>query len=54
MKKQKTWILLRNFVIELIVYAVLASAYSLVVLRLLSEPLARLFGSNLAPAPSSA
>lgn len=40
-------ILWRNFVVELMVYGVLVTAYSVVVLRLLGEPLARLFHSNL-------
>ena len=45
--KSKTRSLLRNFVIELTVYGVLVTAYVVVVLRLLGEPLARLFSSNL-------
>ena len=47
MKKQRMRVLLRNFVVELMVYGVLVTAYSVVVLRLLGEPLARLFHSNL-------
>ena len=47
MNKQKTRVLLRNFVVELIVYGVLVAAYSMLVLRLLGKPLARLFHSNL-------
>jgi hypothetical protein len=39
--------LLRNFVIELIVYSILVVAYFVVALRLLGEWLARLFHSNL-------
>ena len=47
MNKQKTRVLLRNFVVELIVYGVLVAAYSVIVLRLLGKPLAQLFHSNL-------
>lgn len=47
MNKQKTRVLLRNFVVELIVYGVLVAAYSILVLRLLGKPLAQLFHSNL-------
>jgi len=47
MNKQKTRIMLRNLLIELFVYGILVFAYSVVVLRLLGEPLARLFGNNL-------
>ena len=47
MNKREMRVLLRNFVVELMVYGVLVAAYSVVVLRLLGEPLARLFGSNL-------
>ena len=48
MDKQKTMqVRLREFLIELIVYGVLVTAYSAVVLQLLSEPLSRLFDNNL-------
>ncbi len=47
MNKREMRVLLRNFLIELMVYGVLVSAYSVVVLRLLGEPLTELFGSNL-------
>jgi hypothetical protein len=47
MKAKKIHILVRNFVIELIVYGVLVVTYSAIAFRLLGEPLARLFGSNL-------
>ena len=47
MNKREMRVLLRNFLVELIVYGFLVAAYSIVVLRLLGEPLARLFGSNL-------
>jgi hypothetical protein len=39
--------LLRNFVIELVVYGVLIGIYFYVALRFLADPLAVLFGSNL-------
>ena len=48
MKKQEIRILVRNLVVELIVYGVLVVTYSIVVLQLLSEPLTRLFHSSLA------
>jgi hypothetical protein len=38
---------MRNFVIELVIYGILVIVYSLVVLRMLGDPLARLFGNNL-------
>ena len=47
MEETKTQVLLRNFVIELIIYGTMVTAYSIVVLRLLGEPLSRLFDSNL-------
>jgi hypothetical protein len=47
MNKREIRTLMRNFVIELVIYGILVIVYSLVVLRLLGEPLARLFGSNL-------
>jgi hypothetical protein len=47
MKAKEMHILVRNFVIELIVYGVLVVAYSAIAFRLLGEPLVRLFGSNL-------
>ncbi|NIV35090.1 MAG: hypothetical protein GWN58_38235 [Anaerolineae bacterium] len=47
MKKQRMRVLLRNLVVELIVYGVLVAAYSTVVLRMLGKPLAQLFHSNL-------
>ncbi len=48
MKKQKMRVMVRNFVVELIVYSILVVAYFVVALRLLGESLARLFHSNLA------
>ena len=47
MNKQRTRVLLRNFVVELIVYGVLVAAYSAIVLRMLGKPLVQLFHSNL-------
>lgn len=47
MNERETRALVRNFVIELIVYGILVVGYFFVVLRLLGEPLARLFHSNL-------
>lgn len=39
--------LVKNFVLELLVYAVLVVAYFLLVLRFLAEPLMKLFTDNL-------
>jgi hypothetical protein len=39
--------LLRTFVLEMLIYATLVVGYFFLVLRLLAEPLARLFDSNL-------
>lgn len=47
MEGRKTRILIRNFVIELSVYALLVIGYFLVVLRFLAEPLNALFHTNL-------
>jgi uncharacterized membrane protein (DUF106 family) len=47
MNKQEMRRLVCNFVVELVLYGVLVSVYSVVVLRLLGESLARLFGNNL-------
>jgi hypothetical protein len=47
MNEQRIWMLVRNFVIELIVYSILVVAYFVVALQLLGEWLARLFHSNL-------
>lgn len=48
-KKQRVpfRILIRNFLVELIVYGGLLVVYFFVALRYLSEPLALLFGENL-------
>ena len=40
-------VIIRNFLIEMVIYAALVVAYFLLVLRYLAEPLQRLFGSNL-------
>lgn len=47
MEGRKTRTLIRNFVIELLVYAVLVIGYFLVVLRFLADPLNALFHTNL-------
>ena len=47
MKKRDLRVLVRNFAIELLVYSILVLSYSFIVLRLLSEPLCRLFDRNL-------
>lgn len=47
MKKTKTQALLRNLLIELALYSILVVIYLAVVLRLLSEPLTRIFHTNL-------
>ena len=47
MKNPRVWTLIRNFVIELIIYALLVVGYFYLVLRLLGEPLRTLFDRNL-------
>lgn len=47
MENPKIWILIRNFVIELIIYGLLVVGYFYLVLRLLGEPLRALFERNL-------
>ncbi len=47
MKDQRVRILIRNFVIEVLVYAGLVLAYFFLVLRYLGEPLLQLFSTNL-------
>jgi hypothetical protein len=47
MKRSETRRLIRNFAIEVLVYALLVLAYFLLVLRFLGQPLARLFSNNL-------
>ncbi len=46
-RSKRIWSLLRNFAIELVVYAVLVIAYSVVVFHLLGAPLTRLFDTQL-------
>lgn len=47
MKNPKIRKMIGNFVIELIVYSILVVAYFFAVLRLLGDPLYRLYSSNL-------
>jgi hypothetical protein len=47
LKNRRVRILIRNFAIEVLIYAVLVVVYFLLVLRLLGEPLMRLFTENL-------
>jgi hypothetical protein len=47
MKREDVRTLLRNFILELVVYGALVVAYSWFVLRWLKEPLQELFQSNL-------
>lgn len=47
MKNPKVRKLIRNFIIELIIYAALVVAYFYLALRLLGNPLKRLFTDNL-------
>ncbi len=47
MENPKLRMLIRNFAIEMLVYAVLVVAYFFLVLRLLAEPLETLFSSSL-------
>jgi hypothetical protein len=49
MEKREVRILIRNFVIEVLIYAALVVGYFLLVLRLLGEPLKELFTTNLTP-----
>lgn len=47
MKKRISKTLARNLLIEILIYAALLVAYVLAFLKLLGEPLARLFDNNL-------
>ncbi len=47
MERAKMRVLLRNLAIELVVYAILVVIYFVIVLRLLSAPLTRLFHTDL-------
>lgn len=46
-EEQDTRVLVRNFILEVLLYSVLVIAYFLVVLRWLQEPLNQLFHNNL-------
>jgi hypothetical protein len=46
-RDRKIWGLIRSFAIEMVIYGVLLVAYVYFVLRLLADPLARLFEGNL-------
>ena len=48
MDSPETRMVIRNFVIEVLVYSALVIVYFLLVLRWLAEPLSQLFRSNLA------
>lgn len=47
MKDPKAMILIRNFAIEVLIYTALVVGYFLLVLRLLGEPLKKLFTDHL-------
>ena len=47
MDNHEVRIVIRNFAIEMLVYAVLVIAYFVLVLRWLAEPLSQLFQNNL-------
>lgn len=47
MKEAQVRTLIRNFAIEVLVYAILVVAYFFLVLRFLGDPLAKLFSNNL-------
>ena len=47
MERSELKLLARNFVIEVLVYTLLVVAYVFLVLRLLGEPLKKLFDNNL-------
>jgi hypothetical protein len=47
MERSELSVLIRNFAIEVLIYGVLVVAYFFLVLRLLAEPLMKLFQSNL-------
>jgi hypothetical protein len=46
-KNPQIRVIIRNFLLELLIYAALVVAYFFLVLRFLAEPLERLFGSSL-------
>ena len=47
MKDSGVRTVIRNFAIEIVIYAVLVVGYFFLVLRLIGEPLVKLFNSNL-------
>lgn len=47
MKTTEMRTLIRGFAVEMIMYAILVTLYSVLVLRLLGKPLSQLFGDNL-------
>jgi hypothetical protein len=47
LKSLKVWILIRNLIVELIIYGLLVVGYFYLVLRLLGGPLKLLFDENL-------
>lgn len=47
MKRPQIWILIRNFVIEMVIYGLLVVAYFFLILRLLGDPLKSLFDQNM-------
>ena len=47
MENHRWRVLIRNFVVEVLVYAALVTGYFFLVLRFLAEPLKRLFTGNL-------
>lgn len=47
MEKREVRVLIRNFAIEVLIYAAFVVGYFLLVLRLLGEPLRELFANNL-------
>lgn len=47
MKDPRVWTLIRNFAIEVLLYAALVVVYFFLVLRFLGDPLEELFSTNL-------
>jgi len=47
LKRPQIWILIRNFVIEMVIYGLLVVAYFFLILRLLGDPLKSLFDQNM-------
>jgi hypothetical protein len=46
-RRSRTWILVRNFLIEMVIYAALVVGYFYLALRFLGNPLKHLFTNNL-------